>query len=99
MVRQCVRRRLRLKCDCVCCSLPLRVTSRRPPHVWLQAGVPTNPYGPLYVRDTEDGSRDNRNDSLLPHQKMLPKILRLLIDAHRPEVKRSHLTIGPTAFG
>ena len=24
---------------------------------------PTNPYGPLYVRDTEDGSRDNRNDS------------------------------------
>ena len=36
---------------------------------------------------------------LLPHQKMLPKILRLLIDAHRPEVNRSHLTIGPTAFG
>ena len=24
---------------------------------------PTNPYGPLYPRDTEDGSRDNRNDS------------------------------------
>ena len=36
---------------------------------------------------------------LLPHRRMLPNFQRLLIDAHRPEVNRSHLTIGPTAFG
>ena len=38
------------------------MASRRPPHVWLQAGVPDQaPMAPSGVRDTEDGSRDNRN--------------------------------------
>ena len=36
---------------------------------------------------------------LLPHRRMLPNSSRLLIDAHRPDVNRSLLTIGPTAFG
>ena len=36
---------------------------------------------------------------LLPHRRMLPNSSRFLIDAHRPDVNRSLLTIGPTAFG
>ena len=36
---------------------------------------------------------------LLPHRRMLSNSSRLLIDVHRPDINRSLLTIGPTAFG
>ena len=41
----------------------------------------------------------NHSGRLLSHRRVLPSFRRLLIDAHRPDVNWSHLTIAPSAFG